>query len=96
MNRSEVIKITATKTGVPTDSVEEVVTTFFDICSEALAEGDQVNVRRFGKFEPRLRRAMVKPNPKSGEAMHIPERLSVTFLPSEILRARMNGELEES
>jgi nucleoid DNA-binding protein len=94
VNRSEVIAKAAEEAGVDAAVVEKVVTTFFEIISETLSNGDPVNVRRFGKFEPRLRRAMTKPNPRSGEPMEIPERLSVVFLPSEILKGRLNGEAE--
>lgn len=95
MNRSELIAQTSDRTGRNLDDVDKVVSTFFDLCTEALTLGEPVNVRRFGKFEPRLRRAMVKPNPKTGEPMDIPERLSVAFLPSELLKDRLNGEVEE-
>ena len=94
MNRSEVIAQTAERLSKPVETVEAVVSVFFDVCAEALAQGEPVNVRRFGKFEPRLRRAMTKPNPKTGEPMNIAERLSVAFLPSELLKAALNDEAE--
>lgn len=93
MNRSEVITITAQRTEAPEPEVEKIVTAFFEVCTEVLSVGEPVNVRRFGKFEPRLRRAQRKPNPKSGELMEIPERISATFLPSDILKERLNGEV---
>lgn len=93
MNRSEVIAATAENLGQSVETVEKVVTEFFDRCTAALADGEPVAVRRFGKFEPRLRRAMEKPNPKTGETMRIPERLSVAFLPSDLLKERLNGEV---
>lgn len=95
MNRSELITTTADRLGKPAEVVEAVVTTFFELCASVLAEGEPVNVRRFGKFEPRLRRAMTKPNPKTGEPMNIPERLSVAFLPSELLKGRLNDDEDE-
>lgn len=95
MNKSEVVSATAGRTGLPAETVEKAVTAFFEIISETLANGDPVNVRRFGKFEPRLRRAMTKPNPRSGDPMEIPERLSAVFIPSEILKSRLNDESED-
>lgn len=94
MNRSEIIAQTADRLNKPVETVEAVISTFFDLCTEALALGEPVNVRRFGKFEPRLRRAMTKPNPKTGAPMMIPERLSVAFLPSELLKAALNDDVE--
>lgn len=95
MNRSQVISQTAERLGKPVETVEAVVSAFFELCAEALAQGEPVNIRRFGKFEPRLRRAMVKPNPKTGDPMVIPERLSAAFLPSELLKAALNADTTE-
>lgn len=90
MNRSEAIATVARRLAVPVDQVESVVTEFFEVVSETLEKGETLAVRRFGKFEPRLRRAMRKPHPATGALMDIPERLSVQFLPSELLKNRMN------
>lgn len=95
MNRSEVITKTAEATSLEPELIEKVASAFFGIISDALVDGEAVNVRRFGKFEPRLRRAMTKPNPKTGQPMEVPERLSAVFLPSEILKNRLNGEVTE-
>lgn len=91
MNRSEIVSQTAKRTTRAVDEVESVINAFFDICAEALVKGDAVKLRRFGVLEPRLRRAMTKPNPGTGEPMEIPERLSVAFLPSDILKDRLNS-----
>ena len=93
MIRSEIIAHTATRTSKAIDEVENIITTFFDICTEALVKGDAVKLRRFGVFEPRLRKAQTKPNPATGEMMSIPERLSVVFLPSDLLKELLNAEL---
>lgn len=92
MNRSTLIQITAERSGHPVEEIETVVATFFEIVTDTLANGEPVNLRKFGKLEPRLRRAMTKPNPRTGDTMEIPERVSVALLPSDLLKARLNGE----
>lgn len=90
MNRSELIAVTAARTEEDPRHVELIIDVLFDLCAEVLEGGEAVHVRRFGKLEPRLRRAIVKLNPASGEPMEIPERLGVAFLASDILRQRLN------
>lgn len=92
MNRSTLIQLTAELTDKSVDEVESVVSTFFEIVTDTLAKGEPVNLRKFGKLEPRLRRAMNKPNPRTGDTMEIPERVSVALLPSDLLKARLNEE----
>jgi nucleoid DNA-binding protein len=92
MNRSTLIQITAERSDRPVEEVETVVSTFFEIVADTLANGEPVNLRKFGKLEPRLRRSMTKPNPRTGDMMEIPERVSVALLPSDLLKARLNKE----
>jgi nucleoid DNA-binding protein len=92
MNRSEAIKAAAEKSKVTVDQAETIVSAFIETCAEALVAGEPVSLWRFGKFEPRLRRSMAKVNPATGEPMSIPERLSVAFIPSDVLRERLNHE----
>lgn len=91
MNLSEVIAVTAERADEDPRLVEGVLEALFDLCAEVLARGESVNFRRFGKLEPRLRRATTKANPASGVVMEIPERLGVAFLASDILRERLNS-----
>lgn len=90
MNRSEVITLTAERADEDPRDIERILDVLFDLCGEVLERGESVNIRRFGKLEPRLRRATTKPNPSSGAVMEIPERLGVAFLASDILRDRLN------
>lgn len=91
MNRSQAIAATATKSSLTPEQVEESIGAFLEVVTGTLVSGEPVTIRRFGKFEPRLRAAMTKPNPATGTLMDIPERLSVTFLPSDMLKDRLNN-----
>jgi nucleoid DNA-binding protein len=90
MNRSQAVAATANRVGITPEQAEASVSAFLDVLADTLVSGEPVALRRFGKFEPRLRRAMSKPNPGTGELMDIPERLSVAFLPSDLLKNRLN------
>lgn len=91
MNRGEVVKaITEDLTEVPATLVDEVLGSFFDQIASALASGDDVTIRRFGKFEPRKRRAVTRLNPKTKIPIDVPAKTSVGFVPSLNLKSRLN------
>jgi nucleoid DNA-binding protein len=90
VNRSEIIQMVARKEGIAQDDVTKVVNSFIDTMGLCLATGESVNLRTFGKFEPRTRKATTRMNPKTREPMAIPDRESVTFVPSPNLKERLN------
>lgn len=91
MNRGELVKaISDDLTEVPVTLVDEVLGSFFDQIAVALAAGDDVTIRRFGKFEPRKRRAVTRLNPKTKIPIDVPAKTSVGFVPSSNLKQRLN------
>lgn len=90
MNRSELNRTVATKAGLPVTVVEQVTNGAIEVIGEALAGGEEVNIRRFGKFVPRRRGPQRKSNPRTGEPVDVPEKTSVGFVASETLKDRLN------
>lgn len=54
--------------------------------SEALAEDRRVELRGFGSFSTRKRKARVTKNPRTGVVMDIPERKTLHFTMSKSLK----------
>jgi integration host factor subunit alpha len=69
------------------DLVEQVLAQI----SETLIAGTNVKVSSFGSFVLRHKGLRVGRNPKTGEEVPIAPRTVMTFRPSQILRARING-----
>lgn len=90
MNRGDVVKAISDNTDQPATVVDEVLGAFFDVVAVGLAGGAPVTIRRFGKFEPRHRRAVTRKNPKTGIEIKVPEKVSVGFVPSGNLKDRLN------
>ena len=65
---------------------------FFEEVSEALVKGEPLNLRSFGKFNVRSKRARIGRNPKTGAEATISPRRVLTFKASLALVARINGE----
>jgi len=74
--------------------VERIVSTVFDEITAALARGDRVELRGFGAFSVKTRDARVGRNPRTGEAVEVPQKTVPFFKAGKELRERMNGDAE--
>ncbi len=85
--RDLVIRISE-DTGLIQHQVLDVVQKTLDYIAEALAKGDKVELRNFGVFEVKVRKARIGRNPNSPEAdVPIPERSVVKFKAGKEMRA---------
>ena len=71
MNKKELIKAVATKTGFSQKDITEVVDVILGTISDTLVDGNEVNIAGFGKFLVQERAAREGVNPRTGEALHI-------------------------
>ena len=70
--------------------VLEIVQKTLNYIAEALAKGDKVELRNFGVFEVKLRKARVGRNPNAPETdVPIPERSVVKFKAGKEMRAEV-------
>ncbi len=84
--RDLVVRISA-ETGLTQQDVMAVVQKTLDGISEAVAKGANVELRDFGVFEVRMRKARVGRNPKApGTDVRIPPRAVVKFKPGKEMR----------
>ena len=72
--------------------VERIVITIFDEITEALANGDRVELRGFGAFSVKGRGARVGRNPRTGEAVNVAAKYIPYFKTGKQLREKLNGQ----
>ena len=70
--------------------VERIVSTIFDSISEALSQGDRVELRGFGAFSVKHRDGRTGRNPRTGESVEVPEKSVPFFKTGKELRERLN------
>lgn len=58
---------------------------------DAVANGDRIEIRGFGTFQPRPRATKVGYNPVTGKPMNLPANTTILFKPSRELTKKMNG-----
>jgi nucleoid DNA-binding protein len=87
--RDLVIRISE-ETGLIQQEVLNVVQKTLDYIAEALAKGDKVELRNFGVFEVKVRKARIGRNPNAPATdVPIPERSVVKFKPGKEMRAEV-------
>ncbi|MEC9068227.1 integration host factor subunit beta [Pelagerythrobacter marinus] len=74
------------------EEVEQVVDIFFDEIATRLAEGGRVELRGFGAFSTRERKARVGRNPRTGEPVDVPAKRVPYFKPGKEMRERLNAD----
>lgn len=92
MIRSELIqKIADENPHLYHRDVEKIVTTIFDQITEAMAQGNRVELRGFGAFSVKKRDPRLGRNPRTGEAVEVDEKHVPFFKTGKLLRDRLNG-----
>ena len=87
--RDLVIRISE-ETGLIQTQVFEVVQKTLNYITEALAKGDKVELRNFGVFDVKIRKARVGRNPNKPETdVPIPARAMVKFKSGKEMRAEV-------
>lgn len=71
--------------------VEVIVNTVLDTISQALAEGDRVELRGFGAFSVKERGARQGRNPRTGEPVPVDAKRVPYFKPGKEMRLRLNS-----
>lgn len=71
MNKSDLIELVAEKSKIPKKRAEAVVNLVFDSMSQALIDGDRIEIRGFGSFVNREYEAYTGRNPRTGETIQV-------------------------
>ena len=70
--------------------VERIVSTIFDEISDALAQGNRVELRGFGAFSVKHRDARQGRNPRTGESVQVEKKAVPFFKTGKKLREMLN------
>jgi integration host factor subunit beta len=91
MTKSELIaRLAARFPQLVAKDADFAVKMMLDAMSDALAQGDRIEIRGFGSFSLNYRPPRVGRNPKSGEKVHVPEKYVPHFKAGKELRERVD------
>lgn len=86
MNKAELISAVAANADVSKKEAEAVITATLDVITNALKEGEKVQMVGFGSFEVKKRAARVGRNPQTKEAVEIPASVVPVFKAGKALK----------
>jgi len=92
MTKSELINALAAKQPqLDYRDVELAVKELLEQMSAALSAGERIEVRGFGSFSLHYRPPRIGRNPKTGAAVHVPDKFVPHFKPGKDLRERVDN-----
>lgn len=91
MNKAELINVVAAAAEVSKKDAETVITATLDAITDALKEGEKVQLVGFGSFEVKKRAARVGRNPKTKEPIDIPASTVPVFKAGKVLKDIVGG-----
>ena len=86
MNKTELIAAVAEKADLSKKDAEAAITATVDAITEALTQGEKVQLVGFGSFEVKTRAARVGRNPRTGEGIPISEAKLPVFKAGKALK----------
>ncbi len=92
MTKAEMIEKVSSKINLTKKDTERVVKIVLESIIQVLAQGDKVELRRFGTFRVRSRDSRDGRNPRTGDTVRIPSKKVPYFKASKKLRELMNQE----
>ena len=92
MIKSELVRrIAGQNPHLYTRDVEKIVNAMLDVIMGALTRGDRVEIRGFGGFSVRHRKARVGRNPRTGKLVSVGKKSVPHFKPGRDIRRRLNS-----
>ena len=91
MTKAEIVKSISEATGLTKVDTEAIVNGFIYSIGDALKNGEGVEIRGFGSFRVREKKARVARNPRTGEKVDVPKKIMPFFKPSRELKQIINS-----
>jgi len=92
MTKKDIAKNIAEAVSLPQLTVQEIIQMLFDGITEILVEEGGIELRNFGVFKVKDRKARKARNPRTGESVMVPARKVVTFKAGGVMKKRL-GEM---
>jgi integration host factor subunit alpha len=92
MTKADLIENVYLKTGFSKKESADIVEMVFDLIKSTLEEGEKIKIAGFGNFVVKDKATRRGRNPQTGEEIEISSRKILTFKPSQVLKAAINGD----
>ncbi len=89
MTKKEIVKQISDRIHLTQLKTKEIVQQTFDAIVETLIEVGRIELRNFGVFEVKRRKARKARNPRTGDKVDVPPKNVVTFKPGKEMEERV-------
>jgi integration host factor subunit beta len=89
VTKKEIVKQISEKIGLTQLKTKEIVQLTFDAIVDTLIEDTRIELRNFGVFQVKKRKARKARNPRTGEKVDVPPKNVVTFKPGKEMEERV-------
>ena len=80
---------------VQQQKAKEVIQQFLDAIIQELAAGNRLEFRDFGVFEPKSKAARMARNPRTGDRIAVPQKVTVKFKSGRMMKEKLQPEAAE-
>lgn len=91
MNKTDLVNVVMAETNLNEKDVKAAINATLSAVSDALKEGDKVQLIGFGTFEVKSVEAREGRNPKTGETIKIDAHKKAHFTSAQALKDHING-----
>jgi integration host factor subunit alpha len=92
MTKADLIENVYMKTGFSKKESADIVEMVFDLIKTTLESGEKIKIAGFGNFVVKEKATRRGRNPQTGDEIEISSRRILTFKPSQVLKASINGQ----
>ncbi|NLB62665.1 MAG: integration host factor subunit beta [Fibrobacter sp.] len=96
VTKKDLVANIAKQTGLTQVDTKIIVEGFLDSIAKALIEGNNIEIRGFGRFKVRTRKARMARNPRTGEPVKVKEGVKPVFEASRGLQKTINEQIKAS
>jgi nucleoid DNA-binding protein len=89
VTKKEIVKQISDRIGLTQLKTKEIVQLTFDAIVDTLLADKRIELRNFGVFEVKLRKARKARNPRTGEKVDVPPKHVVTFKPGKEMEEKV-------
>jgi integration host factor subunit beta len=89
VTKKEIVKQISDRIGLTQLKTKEIVQQTFDAIVDTLIQERRIELRNFGVFEVKERKARKARNPRTGEKVDVPPKFVVTFKPGKEMEERV-------
>lgn len=92
MKKNDIIREISKKTNFTNDNVDIALNAFMEVIQEAMQAGeDKIILKGIGTFKRKVSKSRECRNPRTGETIKVPEKVSYSFKISNMLKDNING-----